>query len=264
MRSVTLLTFVSAAVASAGAQAAPRASIIDAVVTDTALVPMAGVSVVLVGTSVRLSTGVNGRFVIQAVPAGSFQLALQKLGYRSVTSVVDLGDADTLRLTFMLEGGRSSQLAGVNVTEKGRSMRLAAFDERRERGGGQFMVAEEIEKRNTPFATELFRTFKGLNVKPYPDGAGGVVYYAMNPRSGSRDLYIPQRKMNTEQTLIGCPMEVYVDGIIMPTPFNLDHLPPPSNIAGVEIYSGPAGIPLKYGGADRRCGAILVWTKDGT
>lgn len=263
MRAVTLMTFVSV-VASAGvvAQPAPRMSAIDAVVTDSALKPVAGVTVALVGTSVRLATGANGRFVIQAMPAGQFQLAIQKLGYLSLSPVVDVGDADTLRLAFILEAGRS--LGGVAVTEKRRSLRLAAFDERREKGGGQFITAEEIEKRNTPFATELFRTFRGMTIKGYPDGASGIQYYAMNPRSGTRDLYISRKTGNTERSIIGCPMEVFVDGLIMATPFNLDHLPNPSSIAGVEVYSGPAAIPLKYGGGDRRCGAILVWTKDGT
>ena len=60
----------------------------------------------------------------------------------------------------------------------------------------------------------------------------------------------------------GRPMQVYVDGVAMPTPFNLDELPSPKNLAGIEIYSGPATTPPQYGGVDRRCGVIVVWTKD--
>ena len=65
-----------------------------------------------------------------------------------------------------------------------------------------------------------------------------------------------------DETIKGCPMQVYVDGVAMPTPFNLDELPSPKNLAGIEIYSGPATTPSQYGGVDRRCGVIVVWTKD--
>ncbi len=265
MRPVGLLTFVVAvAVGSVlPGQSPPRLSAIDAVITDTALVPVAGVTVALVGTTVRLTTGLNGRFLIHGLPGGRFQLTLQKLGYRSISSEVDIGDADTLRLSFTLESGRS-QLERVTVTERGRSLRLAQFDERREKGGGQYMTADDIAKRNTPFATELMRTLKGMNVKPYPDGAGGVQYFAMSTRSGTRDAFFQARKGQAESYVIGCPMEVYIDGIVMPTPFNLDHLPPPSAIEGVELYSGPAMVPLKFGGTERRCGVVLIWTKDGS
>jgi hypothetical protein len=36
-----------------------------------------------------------------------------------------------------------------------------------------------------------------------------------------------------------CPMQVYLDQIPLPTPFNLDLLPSPKQIAGIEVYSGP-------------------------
>ncbi|MEO7457337.1 MAG: TonB-dependent receptor [Gemmatimonadaceae bacterium] len=271
MRQVSLLRFVvvvaftvaGSAGSTADAQPAPRRSVIDAVVTDTGLTPIPGVTVAVAGTHIRVATGTNGRFLIHGIPPGTIQLAILKLGYRSITSVVDLGESDTLRLAFTMENGRR-QLEGVTVTERGRSTRLAEFDARREKGVGQFVTAEEIEKRNTPFPTELMRTVKGILIKAYPDFAGSLQYFAMNPRSGTRDAYFNAKKGVADQMVIGCPMEVYVDGLQMATPFNLDNLPAPSSIAGIEMYSGPATTPARYGGTDRRCGVILVWTKDGS
>ena len=44
---------------------------------------------------------------------------------------------------------------------------------------------------------------------------------------------------------------------------NLDNLPSPKEIAGIEMYPGPATAPLQYGGSGTRCGVILIWTKSG-
>ena len=60
-----------------------------------------------------------------------------------------------------------------------------------------------------------------------------------------------------------CPMQVVVDNVQMPSGFPMDLLPPPKMIAGIEVYSGAASAPMQFGGNDRRCGMILVWTKDG-
>ena len=57
-------------------------------------------------------------------------------------------------------------------------------------------------------------------------------------------------------------MQVLVDGMPMEPGFNLDDLPSPQLVAGVEIYTGAATIPLNLGAqANRWCGLIAVWTK---
>jgi hypothetical protein len=58
-------------------------------------------------------------------------------------------------------------------------------------------------------------------------------------------------------------MTVFVDNIAMPTPFNLDLLPSPRNLMGIEVYNGAATMPPQFSGMNRGCGVILVWTKDG-
>ena len=58
-------------------------------------------------------------------------------------------------------------------------------------------------------------------------------------------------------------MQVYLDQVPLPSPFNLELLPPPRDLAGIEVYAGPATIPPQFNGYNRGCGVILVWTKDG-
>lgn len=70
-------------------------------------------------------------------------------------------------------------------------------------------------------------------------------------------------------------MQIYVDGVPLTdagphsnSPYDLTQLPSPKDIMGIEVYSGAATVPLwlptgpeagKLG-----CGAILVWTEDGS
>jgi hypothetical protein len=49
----------------------------------------------------------------------------------------------------------------------------------------------------------------------------------------------------------------------MPPKTDLATLPPPRDLAGIEIYSGAATIPLQYKFGTTFCGVILLWTKRG-
>jgi len=45
---------------------------------------------------------------------------------------------------------------------------------------------------------------------------------------------------------------------------NVDLLPSPKEIAGIEVYNGAATIPLKYKSRSVGfCGLILIWLRDG-
>ena len=54
-----------------------------------------------------------------------------------------------------------------------------------------------------------------------------------------------------------CKMSIIVDG------FGWGEWPniPWSQIAGVEVYKGPATLPAEFAGSNARCGAIVIWTK---
>jgi hypothetical protein len=64
-----------------------------------------------------------------------------------------------------------------------------------------------------------------------------------------------------------CPMPIVLDGIPVGA-MRLDFLPPPSEIAAIEVYAGvatvPTWVPRGPRGAQENCGAILIWTRDGS
>jgi hypothetical protein len=221
---------------------------IDGIVSDTNLVPLQGAFVAILGTTIRIGTGPNGRFRITKVPVGEYLLIVKRVGYRPTSAVIDVPATDTLRLAYTLDKV-AEELKPVVVTEKSPSKKMAEFEERRRFGLGQFMNAEEIAARNSVYTTEVLRNFTAINVSP--DHSGAITqYFAISKREGGN----PQ--------VGACPMQVYVDQVPLPNPFNLDLLPAPRELGGIEVYSGPSTMPPQFNGYDRGCGVILIWTKD--
>jgi hypothetical protein len=254
------------AVTSAGAQGIPRPllrrpaptdtttphefGVIDGSVTDTSLAPLRGAFVSILNSKIRVGTGPNGRFRITKMPAGHFLLVVKRAGYRPTSAMVEVIASDTLRLAYTLEPVIAT-LDAVVVSEKAVSLRLAEFEQRRRLGFGEFMTTDEIDRRNSVYATELFRRFTSVYVGP-SHTSSLTEYFALSRREGGNP------------GLGACPMTVFVDQVPMPTPFNLDLLPSPKDLAGIEVYSGSATIPPQFNGMNRGCGVILVWTRDGS
>jgi hypothetical protein len=188
--------------------------VIDGVVSDTNLVPLRGAFVSVLGTKIRVGTGPNGRFRILDVPTGRYLMIVRRAGYHPTSSVVDVAAADTARLAYTLAEGGPTLLEPVVVTAKTVTGRLSEFEARRKLGVGEFMTADEIDRKNTVFATELFRNFQSINVSPSRTNSMPE-YYALSKREGG-----------SIQTG-ACPMQVYLDKGALATTFNLDLLPPP-------------------------------------
>ena len=255
-RLIVVLSFAAASLGqSAGAQTRPgfigpnAFGTIDGIVSDTGLVPMQGAFVSILGTSIRVGTGPNGRFRITKVPAGQYLVIVKRVGYRPSSNVIDVPSADTVRLSYTLEKVAEA-LDPVTITERAPTDRMSEFEQRRRLGFGEFMTRAEIDQRNSVFPTELFRKFLSVNVSPSRTGPI-TQYFALSRREGGNP------------TLGACPMQVYLDRVPLPNPFNLDLLPSPKEITGIEVYAGSATIPPQFNGYNRGCGIILVWTRDG-
>lgn len=223
---------------------------IDGIVSDTGLVPLHAAFVSILGTRIRIGTGPNGRFRIVKVPVGQYLVIVKRVGYTPASSVIEVPASDTVRLSYTLNKA-AVELAPMVTTAQARSQRMKEFDDRRKAGFGSFMDQAEIEKRGSVFATELFRNFPAISVSPNRNGSI-TEYYALSAREGGN----PQ--------VGACPMQVYLDRVPLPSPFNLDLLPSPKELAGIEVYSGASTIPPQFNGFNRGCGVILIWTRDGS
>jgi hypothetical protein len=232
---------------------ADRFSVIDGTVTDTLLQPLGSADVSVVGTGARVVTSENGRFLMLQVPPGQYLLVVRRIGYAPTSGIIEVPERDTLRLSYTLV--RSSNLLDtVRVRSSRVTMRMFDFEKRRQQGLGQFITQEEIERRGSIQTSDFLRYMRGVEVSVNTTQAfGGTQVYSRREGGG----------FDANQQQNYCPMQVLLDGIILPRYFNLDLLPPPKQIAGIEVYSGAATIPPQFGGVDRRCGVVAVWTRDG-
>lgn len=222
---------------------APRGTL-DGVVTDTSLAPLSGVWAWVLGTKLEVTTGDNGRFRITGIPAGTYIVVVRRLGYAPLSSAVSVAAGDTTRASFALVR-QDVRLQKVVVNAAAAVGPLSEFESRRALGMGQFMTQSQIENLNVVGTSDLLRTFHSVAVFPR---------FVLNSR------LMPALK---------CPMQFFVDGVAISVNDVGSDLPPPHELAGIEVHANTATVPLQYaslgGGTVGRgggfCGVVLLWTK---
>lgn len=226
--------------------------VIDGLVTDSALTPLGGAEIGILRTPVKITTNARGRFRITDVQMGTYILILRRFGYSPIASVVSVGANDTLRTTYTLRRLGIGKLDTVRVTERRESRHMMEFERRRQLGLGHFLTAREIERRGSIDVGTLLRTFSELAV--VRNDATGVTSL-----QNRRD----QGNMLTATGAGACATQVIVDNVPMPAEVDVEMLPRPKEIAGIEVYAGPSGVPAQFSGTNRQCGTVIIWTKDG-
>jgi hypothetical protein len=211
---------------------------------------------------------VNGRTQTMTGPDGAFHMALderrgerdvvtfRRVGYRPVTKEIWV-DADqaTVFLPVSL-APLPVELAEIVVEGESRVVpaKLAGFYARRERGWGDFLTEEDIERLNTQNVLDVVQRVPGINYYP-PSGAnvvGSVGYIEFSRASlsckGGR-----------------LPPAVYVDGLLFVAPDwrNADGLLTLAviDVAAMEFYNGPSQVPPEFNRTGSACGVIVIWTK---
>jgi TonB family protein len=208
-------------------------------VRDPSGVAVTGAQVSLVGILGRGSTASDGTFRLSA-PVGERTLVVRRIGFRPESLAVSVRPGVVAEADVRLEPA-TQQLAPL-VVEAGRPVyrgRLAAFNQRRDRGIGRFFTEEDIRQRNPQLVSDLLRTLPGTRIS----------------RRGGQ-MVVTFRNNN-------CTPLIWVDGApAVAGYFDPDALNPES-LAGIEIYSGPATVPveLDWVRGKAMCGAIALWTR---
>ena len=139
--------------------------------------------------------------------------------------------------------------AGVRAT-------FADFTRRQAAGRGTFLTRADVERLHATSFSQLLR------MAPRPvrllDQDGTAVAVSRRGNKAVWDAAIGRLRE------VPCVMRVMVDGAFEPVGSPLDNIESGS-IAAVEIYDGPATIPLELarGANDIGCGLIAVWTRGG-
>jgi len=185
-----------------------------------------------VGTRV---TNRNGRFLFQGVPAGTYRLTVNLLGYTTLWETISVSGQTNLQVILTLSV-EPIELDPIHVLAR-RQLRgpMAEFERRRRRGLGTHFTREEIEARSPYAITDLLRTVPGVRVTPVGQFGEQIVRLRGN-----------------------CRPLVIVDGIRTSIDRDIDHILPPSDVEAVEVYKG-AELPARLG--NNPCGAIVFWTR---
>jgi len=199
--------------------------------------PLAGAMIVLIETATGRGaasgeTDKGGAFALRPVPPGTYALNVQRIGYRSSSSTLDLvADVNPDVTLSLLPHGLS--LRPLVVTVARRAARPSEFERRRAVGNGTYVTRADIESQHPLLVTDLFRTVPGIRIDP--GRFGNIV------------------------TLRGsCRPSMYFDGIAVDAGLSLDLSLRPDDVEGIEVYSN-ATTPAEYG--RNACGVILVWTR---
>jgi len=212
------------------------------VIDDATDAPVPDVRVSVLGQLGEGVTDARGRFLYASPHGGQVAFVLRRLGYLPGTLMVDVGAADTARVTFALTVAPQT-LAAVSIrdTMTSTSPFLAGF-ERRARirsGSTTYITRQEIANAHASRVTDLLRRTTSLSVVD----------------SGDVQLV-------TSRRLARCPLQLAVDGELRYGGSQVNWLAP-EEIYGIEVFPGPATVPAEYATmrGTTKCGLIMIWTR---
>jgi hypothetical protein len=211
---------------------------VSGMVRDAGGRPIVRANVGVRGAAASASTDERGAFSLGGLPAGTRALQVRAIGYEPASVAVTLasGASTSARVTMQR---RADVLAPVTVLgkESRRSRDITGFVERSRNGMGSYLTAEDIDKRGAIQLTDAMRMMTGIQVRP--NGRG----YSILGRGG-------------------CAPSVFIDGLpVQEGARDIDDLVRPSDVAGVEVYSGGGTVPAQFAAQANGCGTVLIWTK---
>jgi hypothetical protein len=227
----------------AGARAQTQRGVIRGTVNDSSGRPIVGVQVMVKRTDIRATTNAAGRYLLPGVWPGETEIVAQRIGFQLQSVTVAVTPSDTAHVDFVLPDVTS--LDAVETDAEATSGRMAAFEQRRARGGGAFITRADIEKRRPTKLSDMLRSVAGVSIKAGSTGQQPTVEIERSSRSITSNV---------------CEVQLYVDG----HPYlrgNVDDFPP-ETVEGMEIYRGGSELPAEYRAQNSGCGLIGIWTRD--
>ncbi len=211
----------------------------------------------------------RGRFILAGLPVGDYELSIRHLGYAPLTHPVTVTRGLTTEVEVDLSPDPVALEPLVATATRPRRLEIKGFYERKYWGelvaGGAFFTAEDIERRNPLRITHMIADAPGVRLANCDMWGHGCKLYSTTHSRGFSDQ--------------GCKLNIFLDGNLairgskerwsltsgggtdMNPRESINDLVLPTEIAGIEVYTGGASLPAEFGGHDSRCGAVVIWTK---
>ena len=201
--------------------------------------PIDGVTVEVQGQ--RRTTDRRGAFSLFTTRVDTLGIALRRVGFEPIDAVVTTRDGlwDTVMVQM---DPTATTLARVEVESSygRRAGAIRGFEDRRERGLGQFVERDEIVDRGSQKLTDILRTKKGVMIV-----RGRLRFAAF---AGSRGQ--------------NCQPNVFLDGARAPG-MEVDEIAAQS-VEAIELYPSFSTLPNEFqtiGQNTAPCGTIVIWTR---
>lgn len=190
----------------------------------------------LEGTRLMAVTDDHGRFRLEPVPVGTWEIVVQRIGYVTRTDTLDVPDGVAMELELAVAVD-AVPVQGIVVSVRSLLLESRGFYDRQRQGfRGVFMDRPAIENRAPLYVADLFRSIPGVEVV---NGSRLIMSQSVNFSDGGR----------------GCEPSLWLDGVRSGLR-NYDYIKP-DHIEGIEVYTG-GGAPGKY---NDLCGTVVIWTR---
>lgn len=251
----------------AGAQVPLRPAVVHGRVIDAqSRKPLQYTLVDIVDQGRRVETDADGRFRIEGLQPQLVTVRMRQIGYPVTERALNLFAGRESLVEYALVRPPPT-LAEVRVTARGprvpANVLMGGFEDRMRLGIGTFFDQAQLDRYHNRQVTDLLREASGIRVVEGPRGEMLVASNRMLVGSGAG------------RGSGACFLQVVVDGMVVWSPESqrggmaglgppdLNYLVPVSDLAGVEVYSGIAGVPAQYRREGNTCGVILFWSRRG-
>jgi hypothetical protein len=272
-----LAALVGSSIAVGARAGLAQAELQGRVLADGSRRPIANATVAVPRLDLQSQSDSLGRYRIEKIPRGEHLVVTRAVGFRP-DSTLTAFDGDEALVTDVVLRVAVNELPTVAVRETSRPIahgKMAAFEERKVSGIGQFLGREVFQKDESRRVSEVIATsVAGVQIHR----GGGSKAWAASTRSTSTAKCAFCRTTKTELldfmdiaagAPLACYLDIYLDGVLIydstarKTPlFNLSSLRA-SEIEGIEVYSSASQIPAQYNKTSGGSGVMLIWTRTG-
>jgi hypothetical protein len=244
--------------------------------SDSARRPVVGAEVSIARLRLSAITDSLGRFRLKEVPQGEHRVVLRAIGFDAESSFIHVYHDEVVSLDRVLTRSAMSSVLPERVVtaaapEAPTPAKLAEFIERRKTASGHFVDRSQMEKAENGMRTtgDVLSSVPGVLVR-----RGSTKAWLASGRAistGCAFCATSVTQLLPSDVAAGarpaCFMDVYLDGAMV---FDSRRAPdglfdvntiPPDQIAGIEVYSSIAQVPVKYHRTGSLCGVVLIWTR---
>ncbi|MEA3244856.1 MAG: carboxypeptidase regulatory-like domain-containing protein [Gemmatimonadota bacterium] len=217
---------------------------LSGVVRDTETsAPVAGATVLVLGTPLAAESDSAGRFTLSMVPTGTRIVVSRKIGYSPAMVTLRLSEGDSAAV-FLYMRQAPQMLPTASVVEAERL--LEPFRERRRFGHGAFMDYDEVQRAPGSRMSEKLRSLPGLQIIYSRTRSNSVTIASTRGPDGMRNGV--------------CYSATMINGVQV-FDMSVNDIQP-NTVAAIEWYAGPAQIPAQFNGKPgTNCGLLIIWLR---